>query len=295
MQPSSPAIPLAPVAEIAGSGIIRRIAATKLGLLGLVVAVAIAVVAIFSDTIAPYNPRHIDIDHMLEAPSSAHLLGTDQIGRDTLSRLIAGTRTAMTVALLAIGTAMSIGIVLGLIAGYGPKLVDMGMLLMLDTLSSLPMMMFALALISLAGRGVATIVGVIALFSIPGYARLIRSQTLSLRQADFILAERSMGASLLRILFVHLMPNVIAPILVVVSMDVPVVIGLDAGLSFLGIGMDPSTPSWGSALNDGFVSIRISPVLVMVASAPIVIATLGFTFLSEALREALDPKLQDGR
>jgi peptide/nickel transport system permease protein len=295
VRPSSSALAIPAALDPGGPGVLRRIARNRLGLLGLIVALGIIFVAIFAGDLAPYPPRHIDIDHMLEGPSAAHPLGTDQLGRDTLSRLIAGTRTAISVALLAIGLAVTVGMALGLLAGYGPKLLDMGLLLMLDTLSSLPMMMFALALISLAGRGVGTVVGVIALFSIPGYARLIRSQTLSLRQADFILAERSMGASLGRILFVHLMPNVIAPILVVISMDVPVVIGLDAGLSFLGIGMDPSTPSWGSALNDGFVNIRITPLLVIVASLPIVVATLGFTFLSEALREALDPKLQDGR
>ncbi|MFV3075891.1 ABC transporter permease [Niveispirillum fermenti] len=259
------------------------------GLFGLVVCILIALVALTADMIRPHDPARIDVAHRLEGPSATHWLGTDHLGRDTASRIITGTRTAMGVALLSIGIAVIAGTALGLMAGYGPRWLGTGLLLVLDTISSLPMIMFALAVLTLLGPGLWTLVGTIAFFTVPGYARLVRSQTMALRDSPFIQAERSMGAGPLRILFVHMLPNVIGPLLVVMTMDIPVVIGLEAGLSFLGIGIQPPTPSWGSMLNDGFVFIRNTPLLVLFSGLPIMVATLAFTFLGEALRERLDP------
>ncbi|MFV3128340.1 ABC transporter permease [Niveispirillum sp. KHB5.9] len=267
----------------------RRRWRDPLGLFGLVVCALIALVALTADIISPQDPARIAVAHRLEGPSAQHWLGTDHLGRDTASRIITGTRTAMGVALLSIGIAVVIGTVLGLLAGYGPRWLGTLLLLVLDTISSLPMIMFALAILTLLGPGLWTLVGTIAFFTIPSYARLVRAQTMALSDSPFIQAERSMGASFPRILFIHLLPNVIGPLLVVMTMDIPVVIGLEAGLSFLGIGIQPPTPSWGSMLNDGFVFIRNTPLLVIFAGLPIVIATLSFTFLGEALRERLDP------
>jgi peptide/nickel transport system permease protein len=136
---------------------------------------------------------------------------------------------------------------------------------------------------------------VIALISIPVYGRLVRAQTLSLRSSEFVLAEQSMGASLPRIVGIHLLPNVLGPLVILVSMDIPTVVALEAALSYLGLGVKPPTPSWGTILNDGYVSLRTNPSLVIAAGIPLVIATLGFTFLGEALRDALDPKLKARR
>lgn len=254
----------------------------------------IALVAVTADIISPHDPARIAVAHRLEGPSAQHWLGTDHLGRDTASRIITGTRTAMGVALLSIGIAVVAGTLIGLVAGYGPRWLGMLLLLVLDTISSLPMIMFALAVLTLLGPGLWTLVGTIAFFTIPGYARLVRAQTLALRDSPFIQAERSMGAGFPRILFIHLLPNVIGPLLVVMTMDIPVVIGLEAGLSFLGIGIQPPTPSWGSMLNDGFVFIRNTPLLVVFSGLPIVLATLSFTFLGEALRERLDPATRRG-
>jgi peptide/nickel transport system permease protein len=146
--------------------------------------------------------------------------------------------------------------------------------------------------ITVLGPGTGTLIFVIVLISIPGYARFIRAQTLSLAQSDFIMAERVMDASHLRIILVHLLPNVVGPLLIILSMDIPVVIMLEAGLSYLGLGVKPPTPSWGNILYDGYVSLRQSPMMVMIAGLPLVLATLGFTFLGESLRDALDPKLR---
>ncbi|MFZ1663343.1 MAG: ABC transporter permease [Paracoccaceae bacterium] len=192
-----------------------------------------------------------------------------------------------------VGLAGAAGLLLGLIAGYGPRWLDGLLVLLFDALSTLPMVMFALAVITILGPGTTTLIIVIVLVSVPGYARLIRAQTLTLRAADFVQAERTMGASSARIILRHLLPNVVGPLVIVLSMDVPVIIMLEAGLSYLNLGVKPPTPSWGNMLYDGYTAIRQTPVLVTAAGIPLILATLGFTFLGEGLRDALDPRLRN--
>jgi peptide/nickel transport system permease protein len=259
---------------------------------GAVIVVSFVLLALFAPWVAPYDPLKLDVLNKLQSPSLAHLAGTDQLGRDTLSRLIWGSRTALGISLTATGVAGAIGLILGLIAGYGPRWLDGALVLVFDSLSSLPMILFALAVITILGPGTTTLILVIVLVSIPGYARLIRAQTLTLKTADFVQAERSMGASVPRILGRHLLPNVVGPLVIVLSMDVPVVIMLEAGLSYLNLGVRPPTPSWGNILYDGYNSLRQQPTLVVAAGVPLVLSTIGFTFLGEGLRDALDPRLQ---
>jgi peptide/nickel transport system permease protein len=275
-----------------GTRPLARLLRDPMGLLGLILVAAFVAMALFAPWLAPHDPLKIDVANKLKPPSLAHWAGTDQLGRDTLSRLIWGARTALAIALTATGIAGVIGLTLGLIAGYGPRWLDGILVLIFDSLSSLPMIMFALAVITVVGPGTATLILVIVLVSIPGYARLIRTQTLGLKSADFILAERSMGASPLRILLWHLLPNVVGPLVILVSMDIPVVIMLEAGLSYLNLGVKPPVPSWGNILYDGYTSLRQSPVMVIAAGIPLILATIGFTFLGEGLRDALDPRLQ---
>lgn len=263
-----------------------------MGSTGAVLVAAFLLMALFAPWIAPQDPLKLDVMNKLQDPSLAHWAGTDQLGRDTLSRLIWGARTALGIALTSTGIAGAIGLVLGLIAGYGPRWLDGLLVLVFDSLSSLPMIMFALAVITVLGPGTATLILVIVLVSIPGYARLIRAQTLTLKAADFIQAERTMGAGPARILLRHLLPNVVGPLVIVLSMDVPVVIMLEAGLSYLNLGVKPPTPSWGNILYDGYTSLRQQPVLVAAAGVPLVLSTIGFTFLGEGLRDALDPRLK---
>jgi peptide/nickel transport system permease protein len=274
----------------------RSIFSTLVGdpmtLLGVVLVAMFLLMAIFANLLAPYDPLHIDVKHKFAAPSLSHWAGTDQLGRDTLSRIIYGARTALAIALSATGLAGAMGLVLGLIAGYGPRWFDAILVLCFDSVSSLPMIMLALAVITVLGPGTYTLIFVIVLVSVPGYARFIRAQTLSLANSDFIMAERVMDASHARILFIHLLPNVIGQLLIVLSMDVPVVIMLEAGLSYLSLGVRPPTPSWGNILYDGYTSLAQEPLMVIMAGIPLILATLGFTFLGEGLRDALDPKLQ---
>ena len=281
-----------PASPPIGSRALRALMRDPMGLMGLVLVTVFVAMAVAAPVLAPYDPVALDVRAKLQSPSLAHWLGTDQLGRDTLSRIIYGARTALSIALTATGIAGICGLLLGLIAGYGPRWLDAILVLVFDSLNSLPMVMFALAIITVVGPGTGTLILVVVLVSIPGYARLIRAQTLTLRGSDFVMAEQAIGASTTRIILRHLLPNVVGPLCIVLSMDIPVVIMLEAGLSYLNLGVRPPTPSWGNVLYDGYTSIRSSTTLVIAAGAPLVLATLGFTFLGEGLRDALDPRLQ---
>ena len=270
----------------------RALMAEPLGIIGGVIVLAFVLMAVFAPWLAPHDPLTIDVMHKFSGPSLEHWAGTDQLGRDLLSRIFYGARTALGVAITATGIAGILGILLGLVAGYGPRWLDSLLILCFDAITSLPMIMFALAVITVLGPSTKTLILVIILVSIPGYARFIRAQTLSLVRSDFIMAEQAMNASHARIILLHLLPNVAGQLLVVLSMDIPVVIMLEAGLSYLSLGVKPPTPSWGNILYDGYVSLRQSPGMVIIAGIPLILATLGFTFLGEALRDALDPRLQ---
>ncbi|KPD10429.1 ABC transporter permease [Phaeobacter sp. 11ANDIMAR09] len=275
--------------------ILHGVSRDPLGLMGLIIVGTILFCAIFAAWIVPYDPVGMNIKDRLQGPSAAHLLGTDQLGRDTFSRVIMGGQVALKVALPAVFGAMAIGLTLGMIAGYGPKWLDNLLMLFFDTIRSFPTVMFALAVVALIGPSLQTVVFVVMATSIPTYGRVARTQTLTLRNSEFILAERAMGASMKRILGVHMLPNIIGVLAVLAAMDIPTVIALEAGLSFLGLGVKPPTPSWGALLKDGYSLIRQTPWLVVGGGLPIILATLGFTFLGESLRDVVDPKLRKQR
>jgi peptide/nickel transport system permease protein len=286
----------APAASVRGASAARQVwrALTRepLGMAGFVLVVLIVGSAVFADLLVPHDPNQIMAGSRLAPPTVEHWLGTDQLGRDLLSRVIMGGRVALQVALASLAAALSLGILLGLAAAFGPRWLDTALLLIFDAVRSFPIIIFALAVITLLGSGLYTIVFVVAVTSTPIYARIVRTQAQSIRHNEFIVAERAMGAGTGRILGVHVLPNVIGPLLILASMDVPIVITLEAGLSFLGLGVKPPTPSWGAILHDGYSFIRNSPWPVIAGSIPLILATLGFTFLGEALRDIFDPKLR---
>jgi len=261
-----------------------------MGLAGLILVVVFLTMALLAPWIAPYDPVAINVKAKFLTPSSAHWAGTDHLGRDLLSRVIWGARLALGIAITSVGIAGAVGLLLGLVAGYGPRWLDAILVLIFDSMSSLPMIFFALAVITVLGPGTTTLILVIVAVSVPGYARLIRTQTLTMTGADFILAERAMGAGPVRIILRHLLPNVVGPLVILICMDIPVVIMLEAGLSYLNLGVRPPAPSWGNILAEGYTSLRQAPHVVIVAGIPLVLATLGFTFLGEGLRDALDPR-----
>ncbi|TIO24075.1 ABC transporter permease [Mesorhizobium sp.] len=271
---------------------LRRLGKNRLGSLGGVLVVVIAAIAVFAPLIVTHDPIQIMVGPRLAAPSLDFLLGTDQLGRDTFSRVIMGGRIPLLVAFASLGGALAIGVVLGLIAGFGPRWLDNLLLLIFDTIRSFPSIIFALAIIALLGPSLVNIILVIAITCMPGYARVARTQAQALQSSEYIAAERSMGAGTTRILAVHVLPNVIGPLVILVSMDVPAVIATSAGLSFLGMGVRPPTPDWGAILNDGYSYINQAPWIVIAGGIPIILATLGFTFLGEASRDMFDPKLR---
>jgi peptide/nickel transport system permease protein len=280
------------IAAPRGWASVSRSFADPLGRIGFVLVLLLLVTAVLADVISIYEPTKMVPRDRFQSPSYEHLLGTDQLGRDLFSRMIHGGRVALTVAIPAIGISLVLGIFFGLVAGYAPKWLDNALLLLFDAIRSFPTVMLALALATIIGPSLYTVVLVVILFSAPAYARIIRTQTLALRNAEFVLAAIATGASPLRVLSVHVLPNIIGPILILVSMDLPVVITTEAGMSFLGLGVRPPTPSWGSMLNDGYAFIRESPWLAIAGGLPIILTTIGFTFLGEALRDAYDPKLR---
>lgn len=261
-----------------------------LGFTGLLLVAMILFAGLFGSWLAPYSPSKIDVPSRLLPPSWEHLMGTDKLGRDVFSRVLAGSALALQIGMVTVGLSVVIGTVLGLIAGYGPRWLDSILLLIFDTTYSFPTVILGLALVTLFGPSTTTLMGLVMLFLIPAYARLVRSSTLAAKGADYVLALRSMGASSGRILGLHILPNVIGPVIIVACMDVPAIIALEAGLTYLGLGVPPPAPSWGRILEEGTGSIREAPWIVVAGGLPIILATLGFTFLGEALRDRLDPK-----
>lgn len=270
---------------------LSRLLRDPMGAAGFVLVASFLGMAIAAPLLAPYDPVALNVVDKYQAPSLLHWAGTDQLGRDLLSRIIYGARTALGIAVTSVGIAGGLGLLLGMIAGYGPRWLDAVLVLCFDSMSSLPMIMFALAVITVLGPGTLTLILVVVLVSIPGYGRMIRAQTLTLSGSDFIQAERVMGASSARIILRHLMPNVVGPLVILLSMDIPVIIMLEAGLSYLNLGVRPPTPSWGNILYDGYTSLRAAPFMVIMAGLPLILSTLGFTFLGEGLRDALDPRI----
>jgi len=266
-----------------------------LGALGFLIVLGFMLTVIFASVIAPYDYARQDIPSMLQGPSRDYLLGTDHLGRDLLSRLIYGSRIALGVAVPSVGIALAGGIVLGLLSGYLGGIVDDVVVVILDSLKAFPAVILALTILALLGSSLVNVIIVIGLAWIPGYARITRAQVLSAKQNVYVEAERSLGATRGRIVLFHILPNILAPLLILAAMDLPVVITFEAGLSFLGLGVRPPTPSWGVILSDGFNFIRQSPWPITWAGLTLIITTLGFTLFGETLRDVIDPRLSGTR
>jgi len=266
-----------------------------MGVLGLTLVLLIIISAVFAPLFATHNPFTMDIANRLAGPSFDNFLGTDQLGRDTYTRVLYGGRVALQVAAIGVSVSLVVGLTLGMIAGYGPLWLDNMLLLLFDAIRSFPTIVLALAAVALLGPSLSLVMTIVIITSIPGYARLARTSTLSIKNTEFILAEQSLGASMKRVLAIHIMPNVVGPLLILAAMDVPVVVTIEAGLSFLGLGVQPPTASWGTILNEGYLIIRTTPWIVIAGGIPLILTTLGFTFLGESLRDVFDPRLRKGK
>jgi peptide/nickel transport system permease protein len=284
----------APLARRRGSGVLavlREVVRRPKGLAGLVIVCGLILIALFPSLFAPYSSDAQNIVDRLQGPSREHLLGTDELGRDLLSRVIFGTRIALGVAIPAVTAALLAGLVLGVVAGYAGGILDSVMIVIMDTLQAFPAVILALALLSLLGPSLRNVIVVIAVAFTPNYARVSRAMVLAAKENQWVEAERSLGANVGRILTVHILPNILAPLVILMAMDIPSAIATEAGLSFLGLGVQPPTPSWGVILSEGFENVVLSPWGIVSASAALMIATLGFTMLGETLRDVADPKL----
>jgi peptide/nickel transport system permease protein len=249
-------------------------------------------VAIFSPLFASYNPNAIAPIDRLQGPSVVHFFGTDQLGRDLYSRVVYGTRIAVGVSVVVMSISLGIGMLMGIVAAYAPRVIDQLILLIFDIINSFPRLILALALVAVLGAGLSNVILLISVVFIPQFGRVARAQTIAIRNSLFLEAEQVLGTQPWRILLHHLLPNIIGPIFVLSSMNIPVVITIEAGLSFLGVGVRPPLASWGGLLHDGYTYLDQSPWLAVFAGLALIFATLGFTLLGEALRDAIDPKLR---
>lgn len=270
----------------------RRLRGDPVGLIGLVIVVSVVFCGIFGPWLTPFDPLKIVVPDRFLPPSLVHLMGTDNLGRDVFSRIIAGSRIAISVGVSTIAISLALGVVLGLVAGYGPRWLDNSLLLVFDSIYSFPTVILGLTVLTLLGASITALMLVVIVIQTPAYARLTRTATLSVKTSEYIQAIESMGSSRARIILVHLLPNVIGPLLIIASMDIPSVIALEAGLTYLGMGIPPPAPSWGRILQEGFGLIRVAPWIVISGGIPLILTTLGFTFLGESLRDNLDPKLR---
>jgi peptide/nickel transport system permease protein len=253
------------------------------------------VLAVAAPLIAPYGEDEQDRTASLKGPSAEHLFGTDRLGRDVLSRIIYGSRVSLRVGFIAVGIAAAIGIPLGLVAGYLGRWADEVIMRVVDAWIVFPNLILLLAIVAILGPGTTNVMIAIGLNTFPIYARLIRAQTLSLKERDFVLAARTLGSKDSRILTRHILPNAIQPIIVQGSLAVGGAVLAEAGLSFLGIGVKPPTATWGVIINDGFAVIRTNPWVSVTPGIAIVLFVLGVNLLGDRLRDVLDPRLRGSR
>lgn len=274
-----------------GGKVLGKLMRDPTTMFGLVVVSVLLVLFVFGPWIAPYGFAEQNIASRLQGPSAAHLFGTDQLGRDILSRLIYGVRIELMVAVPAVFGGFVLGILLGVPAGFVGGRVDAVVVLVLDTLHALPTVVLAMTLLVLLGNSLGSVVVVLAISLAPSFARVARASVFSVRHSAYVEAEQILGASTRRIVMRHILPNIVPPLFLLMAMHLPSAIAVETGLSFLGLGVRPPTPSWGVILADGFKQVRSAPWAVIWTCLALGITTLGCTLLGEGLRDVLDPKL----
>jgi peptide/nickel transport system permease protein len=272
--------------------IVRQFMRRRVVVFSLIIIFATIIVAIFAPLLAPYNPYLPNPDESLLQPSREHLLGTDLLGRDTLSRMMYGARTALEVGVVAIGIAGAIGMTLGLIAGYFGGFIHLAIMRVIDALMAFPLMLAALVLAVLLGGGLANVMIAIGVSLSSVYCRLMCGLVLTIKQNDYVLASRSIGATNLRIMLWHVLPNCFPPLIVLITLNMGGAILAEAGLSFLGIGIAPPGAAWGSLVSDGYRYLLSHPVLAIAPGIAIMLLVYAFNIAGDGLRDALDPRLR---
>lgn len=264
----------------------------QLAVVGGAVVGILIVVALAAPWLAPHDPYRADVTKVLDPPSRAHLLGTDQIGRDVLSRILYASRVSLAVGFVSVGIATLIGVMLGAASGYNGGIVDATIMRLVDLMLVFPRFFLLLAVLAFLQPSIWTIMAVIGLTGWMGVARLVRAEFLSLKEREFVLWSQSIGASAFRIVWRHILPNALAPVLVAMTLGIPAAILIESGLSFLGLGVQPPYATWGNILNDGKDSIEIAWWLSVYPGLAILVTVLSYNLLGEGIRDALDPRLR---
>lgn len=272
----------------------RRLKRNKMAVLGLIILIILVLLAVFADVIANYDNVVIkqNLAHRLQGPSAAHWLGTDEFGRDIFARLVHGTRVSLQVGIVAVGISIVIGGILGAVAGYYGGKLDNTIMRIMDIFLAVPNILLAIAIVSALGPSIINLMLAISISSVPSYARIVRASVLSIRDQEFIEAAKAIGASNTRIIFRHIIPNSLAPVIVQATLGVASAILSTAGLSFIGLGIQPPAPEWGSMLSGGRQYLRYAWWVTTFPGVAIMITILSLNLLGDGLRDALDPRLK---
>jgi peptide/nickel transport system permease protein len=270
----------------------RRLRRNWMAMFGLAIIVIIILTAIFADVIAPYDYRAQNLLLIAEPPSRDHLLGTDDLGRDILSRIIHGARVSLQVGFVAVSISLIVGGTLGALAGYYGGNLDNVVMRFMDVLLAIPSILLAIAIVSAFGGGLGNVMIAVGIATIPVYARIVKASVISIKEQEFIEAARAVGATDARIILKHILPNSMAPIIVQGTLGVAIAILSAAGLSFIGLGIEPPTPEWGAMLSSGRHLIRRAPHVATFPGVAIMITIFALNLLGDGLRDALDPRLK---
>lgn len=272
---------------------IRKLLKNKLAFAGLIIISFMAIVAIFAPVIATHPPNQMDTVNTLTAPGSdGHLLGTDNYGRDLFSRLVYGARISLIVGVLAVGFGALVGTLLGLVSGFYGGWLDSIIMRTMDGLFAFPFILLAITLMTALGNGLTNVIIAIGIANVPGFARLVRGQVLSVKEEEYVEVARSLGSTNSRILFTNILPNCLAPMIVYGTMSIAGAIISEAALSFLGLGVQPPTATWGNILKDGKDFLVLSPHMATLSGLAILLTVVGFNIFGDGLRDALDPKMK---
>ena len=263
--------------------------------LGFIIIIVMVFLALFAPLVAPYDPSETDLLNTLKGPSLSHPFGTDALGRDLLSRIIYGARASLSVGLVSTIIAGGIGIAFGLISGYLGKWVDAVIMRIMDAMMSIPVVILALFLGSIMGKGLGNIMLCIGIVMMPGYARMTRGQVLAVKELDYVTAGEISGSTRIKNAIHHILPNVLAPNLVLATMNLGTAIMTESGLSYLGMGINPPTPSWGAMVSDGYAYLASYPHIAIIPGIFIIITVWSFNVCGDALRDATDPRLRGTR
>ncbi|HET7037793.1 MAG TPA: ABC transporter permease [Thermomicrobiaceae bacterium] len=270
----------------------QTLLSNRFALAGGALVILIILIAAAAPLVAPYNPVAQDYDHLLEGPSLSHPMGTDNFGRDILSRIIYGGRISLTVGFVGTGLGVLIGVIIGILSGFYGGWVDGIFMRLLDIQLAFPGLLLAITIVAVLGVGTVNVIIAIGIFSIPVFARVLRGSIIALKESDFVLAAHAVGVGDRRLMFVHLLPNAVAPVIVIATLRLGTAILTAASLSFLGLGIRPPSPEWGAMLSDGRQFIQNAPWVAIFPGVAILLIVLALNLFGDGLRDAIDPKMR---